>query len=202
MHSHFAKWSDGSIWLVSYALYIPIYSWTSMARTSLRPWKFVRDVGSSSHWGLIMAPVQEANSNNLEKSFQFSTQWLYVECTQKNHFDEAILMSTHNIQFHDKIRKNPEIFVFLSYWKDFVGTEKRVRIIHGKRAIWVRAIEVILYMFYIFICPSAIFYLFNAQSLLHFYFWSWNIFYGHYLPSADSRRAVVSFWRKNVHNTG
>ena len=32
--------------------------------------------------------------------------------------------------------------------------------------------------------------------------WSWNIFYGHYLPSADSRRAGVSFWRKNVHNTG
>ena len=34
-------------------------------------------------------------------------------------------MSTHNIQFHDKIRKNPYIFVFLSYWKDFVGTEKK-----------------------------------------------------------------------------
>ena len=32
--------------------------------------------------------------------------------------------------------------------------------------------------------------------------WSWNIFYGHSLPSADSGRAVVSFWRKNVHNTG
>ena len=31
---------------------------------------------------------------------------------------------------------------------------------------------------------------------------SGNIFYGHSLPSADSRRAVVSFWRKNVHNTG
>ena len=29
-----------------------------------------------------------------------------------------------------------------------------------------------------------------------------HIFYGHSLPSADSRRAVVSFWRKNVHNTG
>ena len=27
-------------------------------------------------------------------------------------------------------------------------------------------------------------------------------FYGHSLPSADSKRAVVSFWRKNVHNTG
>ena len=32
--------------------------------------------------------------------------------------------------------------------------------------------------------------------------WSWNIYYSHSLPSADSRRAVVSFWRKNVHNTG
>ena len=32
--------------------------------------------------------------------------------------------------------------------------------------------------------------------------WSWNIFYARSLPSADSRRAVVSFWRKNVHNTG
>ena len=31
--------------------------------------------------------------------------------------------------------------------------------------------------------------------------WSWNIFYGHSVPS-DSRRAVVSFWRKTVHNTG
>ena len=29
-----------------------------------------------------------------------------------------------------------------------------------------------------------------------------NIFYGHSLPSADSRRAVVSLWQKNVHNTG
>ena len=29
--------------------------------------------------------------------------------------------------------------------------------------------------------------------------WSWNIFYGHSLPSADySRRAVVRFWLKNA----
>ena len=27
---------------------------------------------------------------------------------------------------------------------------------------------------------------------------SWNTFYGHSLPSADSRRVVVSFWQKNV----
>ena len=31
--------------------------------------------------------------------------------------------------------------------------------------------------------------------------WLWNIFYGQSLRFADSRRAVVSFWRKNVHNT-
>ena len=36
---------------------------------------------------------------------------------------------------------------FLSNWEDFVGTEKRVRIIQGKRAIRVRAIEVILYKY-------------------------------------------------------
>ena len=42
-----------------------------MARTSSGPWKCVRDIGSSSHSGLIMTPVQEANNDNLGKSFQF-----------------------------------------------------------------------------------------------------------------------------------
>ena len=54
-------------------------------------------------------------------------------------------MSTHNIQFHDKIRKIPLVFVFLSYQKNFVGTQKLVRINHGKRTIGFRAIEVRLY---------------------------------------------------------
>ena len=54
-------------------------------------------------------------------------------------------MSTHNIQFHDKMRKFPLIFVFLSYRKNFVGTQKRARIIEGKRAIGVLVIEVSLY---------------------------------------------------------
>ena len=38
-----------------------------------------------------MAPVQEANSDSSGKSFDFL----------HNDLDEAILMSTHNIQFHD-----------------------------------------------------------------------------------------------------
>ena len=53
-------------------------------------------------------------------------------------------MSTHNIQFHDKI-KFPEIFVFWSYRKSFVETQKGVRISHGERTIGVRAIKVRLY---------------------------------------------------------
>ena len=32
--------------------------------------------------------------------------------------------------------------------------------------------------------------------------WSWNIFYGYSLPPTDLRRNGVSFWWKNVHNTG
>ena len=50
------------------------YSRTLMAWTSLGLWKSVWDMSSSSHWGLIMMPGQEANSNILMKAFQFSTQ--------------------------------------------------------------------------------------------------------------------------------
>ena len=60
-------------------------------------------------------------------------------------------MSTHNIQFHDKIRKKKSLNIcFLELLEGYVGTEKRVRIIRSKRAIRVRAIEVILYMYYTF----------------------------------------------------
>ena len=45
-----------------------------------------------------------------------------VECTHKNRLDEAILMSTHNIQIHDK-----KTFLNISYLelsKNFVGNQK------------------------------------------------------------------------------
>ena len=51
-------------------------------------------------------------------------------------------MSTHNIQFRDKNEKISLYICFLSCRKNFVGTQKRVRISHGKRAIGVRANEV------------------------------------------------------------
>ena len=46
----------------SFTIIFPQYSRTSMARTSLGPWKIVREIGSSSQWDLIMAPSQEANA--------------------------------------------------------------------------------------------------------------------------------------------
>ena len=51
-------------------------------------------------------------------------------------------MSIHNIQFHNEKRKLPYIFVFLICQKKFAGTQNRVRISHGERAISVRAIEI------------------------------------------------------------
>ena len=59
------------------------YSRTSMAQTSTEPWELVRDMSSSIHWGLIMAPGQ-VTSDNLEILFDL----LYNnECTHKNRMD-------------------------------------------------------------------------------------------------------------------
>ena len=49
-----------------------------------------------------MAPVQEANIDNFGILFLIVYTIMYVECTYYNRLIEAILMSTHNIQFHDK----------------------------------------------------------------------------------------------------
>ena len=40
-----------------------------MARTFLGPWEFIRDMGSSSQCGLIMAPGQEANDDKFKVFF-------------------------------------------------------------------------------------------------------------------------------------
>ena len=62
-----------------------------------------------------------------------------------------MLMHSLDILLHDNKKKmtNPQnysnIFVFSSYRKKFPGTQKRVRISHGKRAIGVRVIDDLLY---------------------------------------------------------
>ena len=50
------------------------YTRISMTGTSFGSWKIVRDMGSSSHWRLIIVPDQEANGDNLGMSFPSSIQ--------------------------------------------------------------------------------------------------------------------------------
>ena len=57
-------------------------------------------------------------------------------------------MSTNNIYFHDKLGqfvKMSLIICFLEPSEEFLGTQKRVQIRHGKRATGVRVIDVLLY---------------------------------------------------------
>ena len=55
-----------------------------------------------------MALVQETNSDNLENIFDFQhNEYMLSVLIRIARLDEAIFMSTLNIQFHDKIRNNP-----------------------------------------------------------------------------------------------
>ena len=68
-NSHLDRFSEHSFYVIAFILCYCNYSRTSMARTSLGPWKLVRDMGNSSHFGLIMTRGQEANNDKLRKSF-------------------------------------------------------------------------------------------------------------------------------------
>ena len=52
--------------------------------------------------------------------------------------------------FQYEKEKGPKLFQICSYVILFQGTQERVRKIRGKRAISVRAIEVLLYQLYLF----------------------------------------------------
>ena len=71
-----------------------------MARTPLGLWKFVPEMLES--WRQVRKQMV------IMKMFSV----LYGACLHLNRLDEAIRMSARNIQFHDKIRKFPSIFVF------------------------------------------------------------------------------------------
>ena len=61
-------------------------------------------------------------------------------------------MSTHNIPFSTYKRKSPLIIQNLQLWDSFQGAQERVRNSRGKRAISVRATEVLLYMAFLRWC--------------------------------------------------
>ena len=66
-------------------------------------------------------------------------------CTHLNRLNEAILISTLNIPFFNIKRNSSYIIPNLPLWDLFQGTQERVQTSHGKRAISVRATEVLLY---------------------------------------------------------
>ena len=70
-----------------------------------------------------------ANSVCLRLSFRSSMKQYYVEFTHQNHLHQTILMSICYINFHDKISifKKYQIFVFGSYRKNCLRTQKLVR---------------------------------------------------------------------------
>ena len=65
----------------------------------------------------------------------------------------ASSMSTNNIHFQDKIidfKLSQLYYNIFSYGKNFLRTQERVRNSRGKRAIRVRATEVLLYLTTVF----------------------------------------------------
>ena len=70
------KWYEMNLVLLMISLFTVKHGSTS----SLGPWKCNLDMGSSSHWGLIIASGQEANGNNLVASFRSYIKCWYVEC--------------------------------------------------------------------------------------------------------------------------
>ena len=44
--------------------------------------------------------------------------------------------------------------------------------------------------------PAGVGNILSWMLIMKYFLWSFSV------PTADSRRAVVSFWQKNVHNTG
>ena len=63
-------------------------------------------------------------------------------------------MSTYNIHFLDKIGKQilncPLIFVFLSCPKNFLGTQKRVRISYGKRGSAFESLRIFFFLYFVY----------------------------------------------------
>ena len=68
--------------------------------------------------------------------------------------------------------------------------------------LWVYANALLLSLAQLDACPT------GNQEIVSSWLWfgtifrwdgSWNLFYGHSLPSADSRREVVSYLQKNMH---
>ena len=82
----------------------------------------------------------------------------------------------------------------MSYWKNFVGTERRARIILGKRAIRVRAIEVILYFVSFHVCFASYKCKMLAPPLECFQTYFWTVSSSHSSTFSHERSQYYSMW--------
>ena len=115
--------------------------------------KFILDMDSSSRWRLIIASGQEANKDNLRVFsifYQIMVRMLSVliRIALKRQFWWIHTTYIFMIKWENfpKISLN----IFLSYWMKFLGSQKWVWVSHGKRAIGVQVVEVLLYFQYPF----------------------------------------------------
>ena len=195
-----------------------------MARTAFQSLKFVRDIGCASHWVLIKAPGQWEDGDNLGKSsilYIIMVYWMYsLESLRVGDSTEY----TQNTISWWKKKISPNI-CYLEQSEEFRKDSKH----EFELAMVNEPSKFELLMFDYWFRSQPVWKCFT--SLVTFTFgrsrWlSWmrrrpggrgfnprrgrqhsfveidHEIFSTAIPSADSRRAVVSFWRKNVHNTG
>ena len=141
-HKQYYKVCDVPMYACTYR-HEPNYSRTSMAQTPLGPWKLVRDRGISSQWGLI----KNARSEGMTKiSLIFYNMKVYfVFSLGSPHWGDSNEYTQYTI-FNIKKENHTKLSQIYSQEIFFLGTQEQVRNSRGKRAISVRAIEVILYI--------------------------------------------------------
>ena len=90
--------------MVFRAIFLRKYRRTSITRSSLGPRKYVLDIGSSSHWGLIVTPDLKTNGYHLVWSlFDFDVCCVYS--LESPRWGDSNEYTQHT--FHDIIRTFP-----------------------------------------------------------------------------------------------
>ena len=128
-----------------------------------------------------------------EKKFRCTTGGTYNRWTDIQQTWLAQSWENRKISLH---------IYFLTDRKNLLGTQNRVWISHGKPAIIVGVVAVLLYFVHSFGASLSLAQLDACLTGDPRHVWKHSfmeIDHGHSLPSAYSRRAVVSFWQKNVH---
>ena len=107
----------------------------SQWQTALRPWKFVRGMGCSSHWGVNHSTRAESKWQWFREIFSifYTIIAFWVYSLESSHWGNSNECRQHTMSWYKKSSLS------ICFQKNFIGTQKRVQINHGKRVINVRA---------------------------------------------------------------